>query len=89
MAHGTSTPADPELAAVRRAFDAAYRRMVECSNLEELPDELSNMLHHLYRLGELRKRKWKAAVQGFTKKDFVARVGRGVHGALGAIWIRT
>jgi hypothetical protein len=88
MVQGTSAPADPELAAVRRAFDAAYRRMVECGNPEEPPDELSNMLHHLYRLGELRKRRWKASIQGFTEKDFVVRVGQ-VHGALGAIWIRT
>ena len=75
MAQGTSAPVDPELVAVRRAFGATYRRMVECSNLEELPDELSNMLHHLYRLGELRKRRWKVAIQGFTEKDFVARAG--------------
>ncbi len=88
MAQGTSAPVDPELVAVRRAFGATYRRMVECSNLEELPDELSNMLHHLYRLGELRKRRWKVAIQGFTEKDFVARAGQ-AHGALGAIWIRT
>lgn len=88
MAQGMSAPADPELAAVRRAFDAAYRRMVGCSSSEELPDELSNMLHHLYRLGELRKRRWKATFHGFTEKDFIARVGQ-AHGALGAIWIRT
>jgi hypothetical protein len=87
VTQGANASVDLELAAVRRAFDAAYRRMVECSRPEELPDELSNMLHHVYRLSELRKRRWKAASQSFTKSEFIARVGQ-VNGALGAIWIR-
>jgi hypothetical protein len=84
----TSAPADEELTAVRRAFDAAYQRMVECAKPEELRDELSNMLQHHYRLSELRKTRWKAANQNFTNRDFEARVCQ-VPGTLGARWIRT
>jgi hypothetical protein len=87
MAQETNASLGLELTIVRRAFDSAYRRMIECNKPEELIDELSNMLHHLYRLSELRKRRWKAVIQDFTKNDFIARMGQ-VNGALGAIWIR-
>src|SRR5258706_3900876 len=61
--------------------------MYEGSDVDQLNDELSNMLHHIYRLGELRRRRWKASNQNFTNADFTARV-QGVPGALGALWIR-
>jgi hypothetical protein len=88
MTQGMSSSADAELTAVRRAFDAAYQRMCECTEPEELRDELSNMLQHYYRLTELRKTRWKAVSQNFTNRDFDARVSQ-VPGALGARWIRT
>ena len=87
VSQGASTHADVEMTAVRRAFDTAYRRMLECTVPDELPDELSNMLHHLYRLGELRKRRWRATIPDFVNRDFGPRVTQ-VPGALGALWIR-
>ena len=62
--------------------------MLERTSLEELPDELCNMLQHSCRLGELRKRRWRAAGPTFTEKVFITRVLQ-VPGALGARWIRT
>jgi hypothetical protein len=48
-------PADPELHAVKFAFDAAFQRFREVSVDDSWMAELSNMLHHLYRLRELCK----------------------------------
>jgi hypothetical protein len=48
-------PADPELHTVRFAFDAAFQRFREASDDDSWMAELSNMLHHLYRLRELCK----------------------------------
>jgi hypothetical protein len=74
---------------VRRAFDSAYFRMCLGTNAETLQDELSNALHHTYRLGELRKRQWEANGNGNggSASPFAARVKQ-VRGALGALWIR-
>jgi hypothetical protein len=44
---------DPNLDRIRRAFDAAFRRMCAATTQADLEDELSNLLHQLYRLGEL------------------------------------
>jgi hypothetical protein len=41
-------------ARIRRAFDAAFRRFCEADSFEGQEDELSNMLHHLFRLVEVR-----------------------------------
>jgi hypothetical protein len=46
---------DAELHAVRYAFDAAFRRMCEATTSDALMAELSNLLHHLFRLRELCK----------------------------------
>jgi hypothetical protein len=43
-------------ARVRRAFEAAWGRMVGATTVEDAEDELSNLLCQLYRLGELAKR---------------------------------
>jgi hypothetical protein len=48
-------PADPELYTVRFAFDAAFQRFREASADDSWMAELSNMLHHLYRLRMLCK----------------------------------
>jgi hypothetical protein len=48
-------PADPELHAVKFAFDATFQRFREASVEDSWMAELSNMLHHLYRLRELCK----------------------------------
>lgn len=61
--------------------------MCEAANVDTLQDELSNMLHHMYRLGELRKRRWEVSNPKFTDNDFIRRVIQ-VRGALGALWIR-
>jgi hypothetical protein len=81
----SSAMSDPELTAVRRPFDAALLRMCQAGDVDLLRDELSNMLHHMYRLGELCARRWqlKGDHAGFNAK--VAKVA----GALGALWIRT
>jgi hypothetical protein len=59
--------------------------MCQASDPDLARDELSNMLHHMYRLGELCARTWqlKSNSPSFTAKVKV------VPGALGAIWIRT
>jgi hypothetical protein len=44
---------DQEMVRVRRAFDGAFQRMCAAPAVADLEDELSNMLHQLYRLGEL------------------------------------
>jgi hypothetical protein len=74
---------DPELTAVRRPFEAAFLRMRQAGDLDLLRDELSNMLHHMYRLSELCCRRWQVNPSGFN-----AKVVDVVPGALGAIWIR-
>jgi hypothetical protein len=43
-------PDDPEFHTVRFAFDAAFQRFREASADDSWMAELSNMLHHLYRL---------------------------------------
>jgi hypothetical protein len=48
---------DPELHAVSYAFHAAFRRLCEARDDDALMAELSNALHHLYRLRELCKRR--------------------------------
>lgn len=48
-------PADPELRTVRFAFGVAFQRFREASDDDSWMAELSNMLHHLYRLRELCK----------------------------------
>ena len=73
---------DLQLGAVRLAFDRAMGRMAGAGGPVEAPDELSNALHHTYRLGEL-SRRWgggpkKAMGAGFPP----------VPGLLGALWIR-
>jgi len=89
MSQGSNAPTlDPELTAVRRAFDAAFQRMCEVTDRDELRDELSNLLHHLYRLGELRSRRWGTNGQKLAEGDFNARVTQ-VPGVLGALWIRS
>ena len=44
---------DQELHAVRYAFDAAFQRLCEAKDDDALMAELSNLLHHLFRLREL------------------------------------
>lgn len=46
---------DPQLDRIKHAFDGAFRRMCQAPSVAELEEELSNMLGHLYRLGNLCK----------------------------------
>lgn len=48
---------DPQLDQVRYAFDSAFKRKCDAETEADLTAELSNTLHHLYRLGELCKRR--------------------------------
>jgi hypothetical protein len=59
---------DPDLTAVRRPFDAAFLRMCQAENLDLLRDELSNMLHHMYRLSELCRRRWQVNRPGLKRQ---------------------
>jgi hypothetical protein len=71
-----SAMGDPELTAVRRPFEAAFLRMCQAGDLDLLRDELSNMLHHMYRLSELCCRRWQVNPSGFNAK-LTGRVDRG------------
>ncbi len=44
---------DPELHTVSYAFDVAFQRMCEAKDDDALMAEVSNVLHHLFRLREL------------------------------------
>src|SRR5215218_189828 len=59
-----STP-DPQLDSIRRTFDAATDRLYRAKTMQEAEDELSNVLHQLYRLGELCR--WRLSQPPGTK----------------------
>lgn len=76
---------DTQFEAVKRPFDAAFLRMTEAGSIELLRDELSNTLHHMYRLGELCHQRWQLT----TDKDAeFNRRAVAVPGVIGALWIR-
>jgi hypothetical protein len=81
----TITRLDNSGAGICLAFDTAFDRMVSATSRDEQLIEISNALHHMYRLGELRRREWGARSQG--SPGFTGRV-RQVPGALGSLWIR-
>ena len=72
---------DLQLTRVTRAFDAAFLRMCQATNIEQLEDELSNLLHQLYRLAELVKRR-------LGNSKFYAVTAQ-LKEARAALWIRT
>jgi hypothetical protein len=76
---------DDEFEAVRRPFDAALLRMCQAGDVDLLRDELSNMLHHMYRLGELRRRRWSISTDVNAQ---VNQRAKAVPGVMGALWIR-
>src|SRR5919108_4850200 len=85
-------PADPRLDRVRRAFDAAFLRMCAAPTVADLEDELSNLLHQLYRLGELGR--WRLGTPAGTKlnpKDFATVLAGSddLRAARAAMWART
>jgi hypothetical protein len=56
--HGTAMPTpNPEFDRIEKAFNDAFRRMCAAPTEADLESELSNLLNHLYRLGELCKRR--------------------------------
>jgi hypothetical protein len=71
---------DAELHAVRFAFDAALRRICEAATTDELTAELSNLLHHLFRLREL----YRVRMRGHPP----AALSQDVAAAVGACWAR-
>ena len=80
----------PQLERIRRAFDAAFLRMSVAKTPGDLEDELSNMLHHLYRLGELCR--WRLGPPGdpLDKKEFgkVLLGSDDLRAARAAMWVR-
>lgn len=72
---------DPELHAVAYAFDAAFQRMCEAQSDDMLMAELSNMLHHVYRLRELCRHR----LAGF---DVTERSSDALRAARAASWVR-
>jgi hypothetical protein len=88
----TSTPtADPRLDRVRRAFDAAFLRMCTAHTVADLEDELSNLLHQLYRLGELCRWRLGPAGTKLSSQDFGAVLAGSddLRAARAAMWART
>jgi hypothetical protein len=86
-----STP-DPQLERVRRAFDSAFRRMCAASTEDDIEDELSNLLCHLYRLNELGKgRLVKKFGEKLGKQKFHALLlgSDDLRRARAAVWART
>jgi len=75
------TQSDSRLHAVRYAFDAAFQRMLEAETQDPLMAELSNMLHHLYRLRELCLNR----LPGF---DVTERYSGDLRAARAASWVR-
>ena len=85
-----STP-DPDLDRVRRAFDAAFRRMRTASTVAEQEDELSNLLQHLDKLGELCRRRLGSSGKPLSKEDFGKLLcgSDDLRAARAAMWART
>jgi hypothetical protein len=93
-----STPAPPpgapppKLQQVRRAFNSVAARLRAAKTHAEVEDELSNLLHQLYRLGELCR--WRLAPAGakLTPQAFGALLAAGssdLRAARAALWVRT
>jgi hypothetical protein len=82
-----STP-DPELDRVRRAFDAAFQRMRAASTVGDHEDELSNLLQHLYKLGEL-VRKRRGLTNNGLKQFLHGSTNPNLRAAGAAMWART
>ena len=83
---------DPQLDGVRRAFDAASDRLYRAKTMQEAEDELSNVLHQLYRLGELCR--WRLGQPPGTKlgeKEFhkILTGSDDLRTARAAMWART
>jgi len=77
----THAQADPQLHAVQYAFDAAFRRFWQAGDDDARMAELSNMLHHLYRLRCL----CEDRLTGFSRTE---RSTAGLRAARGASWAR-
>lgn len=75
------TSRDPE-SLICEGFEGAFGRMLQASSSAETEIELTNCLHHMYRLSELKK------TQGhFVNAIWVPKLLT-VPGAAGAIWSR-
>jgi hypothetical protein len=75
---------------VRRAFDAAFLRMSDACIVADLEDELSNLLHHLYRLGELCRWQLGPAGTKLSPQEFGKALGGSddLRAARAALWAR-
>lgn len=81
---------DQEMERVRRAFDGAFRRMCAAPTVADLEDELSNMLHQLYRLGELCRWRLGPAGTKLSPQTFGAVLAGSddLRAARAAMWAR-
>jgi hypothetical protein len=84
MIDGVTDDTSARVARIRRAFDAAFRRMCAASNVEDGEDELSNLLCQMYRLHELVE---KTLGQKDIRDSLVTTPER--RTARAAIWART
>jgi hypothetical protein len=69
---------------IKRAFDESFKRMCSAPYDTDLEDELSNLLHHLYRLAE-----WARKQKGLAKVDFFRAALAQSPEARPALWVRT
>lgn len=72
---------DSELHVVRYAFDAAFQRICEAHADEDRMAELSNLLHHLYRLRELCARRLGTSFEAAGQRT-------SAHSGWAASWAR-
>lgn len=87
--HETLTPApDLQLDRVRRPFDAAFQRMCAATTQDQLEDELSNLLHQLYRLSELCRKRLGRERGGFYGWLHGSN-DPDLRAAGAAVWVRT
>jgi hypothetical protein len=79
---------DAEFERIRPAFDAALMRMCAAPTQGELHDELSNVLHHLYRLAELCKHRRNLTSKTFYGKNGPLTASNDLRAARAIAWVR-
>jgi hypothetical protein len=82
------TTSDPELDRVRRAFDRTFARMSAATTDDDVEDELTCALHHLYRLSELCWKRLRYTDRGKFYEWLHQSSDRDLRAAAAATWAR-